>query len=146
MAPLTYGQQVLGMAESGSVRLLSYYSIGALISVLVLAVLLSKVLRPVTVILVYPMITLIAVLTLLFVKVPAIAIAAAFFMGFFYGWGLSISDYCYDRAFLEQKRNGYWNCSDGCWISYYFIAFLATGLMSKTDIFQLSLFLMRCFQ
>ncbi|WP_368895181.1 MFS transporter, partial [Priestia megaterium] len=78
----TYGQQVLGMAESSSVRLLSYYSIGALISVLVLAVLLSKVLRPVTVILVYPMITLIAVLTLLFVKVPAIAIAAAFFMGF----------------------------------------------------------------
>ncbi|MGG0570517.1 MFS transporter [Priestia megaterium] len=127
----TYGQQVLGMAESSSVRLLSYYSIGALISVLVLAVLLSKVLRPVTVILVYPMITLIAVLTLLFVKVPAIAIVAAFFMGFSTAGVFQLAITVMTELFWNKKGTVTGIVATAAGLAAILLP-LATGLMSKT--------------
>jgi MFS family permease len=127
----TYGQQVLGMAESSSVRLLSYYSIGALISVLVLAVLLSKVLRPVTVILVYPMITLIAVLTLLFVKVPTIAIAAAFFMGFSTAGVFQLAITVMTELFWNKKGTVTGIVATAAGLAAILLP-LATGLMSKT--------------
>jgi fucose permease len=41
-----FGQTVLGMPEVQAVKLLSYYSIGALVSVLLLAVLLNRVIQP----------------------------------------------------------------------------------------------------
>lgn len=127
----TYGQQVLGMAESSSVRLLSYYSIGALISVLVLAVLLSKVLRPVTVILVYPMITLIAVLTLLFVKVPTIAIVAAFFMGFSTAGVFQLAITVMTELFWNKKGTVTGIVATAAGLAAILLP-LATGLMSKT--------------
>lgn len=127
----TYGQQVLGMAESSSVRLLSYYSIGALISVLVLAVLLSKVLRPVTVILVYPMITLIAVLTLLFVKVPTIAIVAAFFMGVSTAGVFQLAITVMTELFWNKKGTVTGIVATAAGLAAILLP-LATGLMSKT--------------
>ena len=62
--------------------MLSYYSIGALVSVLSLSTLLKKVIRPVTVIVIYPIITFIAIITILTVKIPAVAVATVFFIGF----------------------------------------------------------------
>ncbi|OMP68099.1 MFS transporter [Domibacillus epiphyticus] len=78
----SYGEEVLGMAADSSVKLLSYYSIGALVSVLSLSVLLKKLVRSVTVIVIYPIITFIAITTILTVKVPNVAIVMAFFIGF----------------------------------------------------------------
>ncbi|WNS80221.1 MFS transporter [Domibacillus sp. DTU_2020_1001157_1_SI_ALB_TIR_016] len=78
----SYGEEVLGMAADSAVKLLSYYSIGALISVLSLSILLKKMVRPVTVIVIYPIMTLIAITTILMVKVPAVAVVTAFFIGF----------------------------------------------------------------
>lgn len=78
----SYGEEVLGMAADSSVKLLSYYSIGALVSVLSLSILLKKVIRPVTVIVLYPIITFIAITIILTVKIPAVAVATAFFIGF----------------------------------------------------------------
>jgi fucose permease len=78
----SYGEEVLGMAAESAVKLLSYYSIGALISVLSLSVLLKKTIRPVTVIVVYPIITFIAIMTILTVKIPSVAVVTAFFIGF----------------------------------------------------------------
>ncbi|WP_339202284.1 MFS transporter [Peribacillus sp. FSL P2-0133] len=77
----TYGQQAVGMTMASSIKLLSYYSLGALISVLVLSVLLKKIVRPITVIMIYPIITFISILTILLVKVPIIVSITAFFIG-----------------------------------------------------------------
>ncbi|MFF2857839.1 MULTISPECIES: MFS transporter [unclassified Peribacillus] len=77
----TYGQQAVGMTMASSIKLLSYYSLGALISVLVLSVLLKKIVRPITVIMVYPIITFISILTILLVKEPIIVSITAFFIG-----------------------------------------------------------------
>lgn len=77
----TYGQQAVGMPMASSIKLLSYYSLGALISVLVLSVLLKKIVRPITVIMIYPIITFISILTILLVKVPVVVSITAFFIG-----------------------------------------------------------------
>lgn len=78
----SFGEEVLGMAADHAVKLLSYYSIGALVSVLSLSVLLKKLVRPVTVLVIYPVITFIAITTILLVKIQAVAVVAAFFIGF----------------------------------------------------------------
>ncbi|MBU5262401.1 MFS transporter [Bacillus atrophaeus] len=76
-----FGQEVLGMPEVQSVQLLSYYSIGALVSVLLLAVLLNKVIKPVTVMIVYPAIALVSLLALLFIHQPAVSVISSFVIG-----------------------------------------------------------------
>ncbi|MED3691255.1 MFS transporter [Peribacillus butanolivorans] len=77
----SFGQEVAGMSASNSIKLLSYYSVGSLISVLLLSVLLKKLLKPVTVILLYPMITLIAVIVILTVHTPLVLSVTSFFLG-----------------------------------------------------------------
>ncbi|MCY8491662.1 MFS transporter [Bacillus atrophaeus] len=76
-----FGQEVLGMPEVQSVQLLSYYSVGALVSVLLLAVLLNKVIKPVTVMIVYPAIVLVSLLALLFIHQPAVSVISSFVIG-----------------------------------------------------------------
>ncbi|MGY3838909.1 MFS transporter [Bacillus atrophaeus] len=76
-----FGQEVLGMPEVQSVQLLSYYSVGALVSVLLLAVLLNKVIKPVTVMIVYPAIALVSLLALLFIHQPAVSVISSFVIG-----------------------------------------------------------------
>lgn len=78
----TFGQEVVGMAVNDSLKLLSYYSVGGLISVLVLSVLLNKFLRPITVMIIYPMITLASIVIILTIKVPIVTAVTAFFIGF----------------------------------------------------------------
>ncbi|PNB40126.1 MFS transporter, partial [Pseudomonas sp. GW456-E7] len=53
----SYAQNAAGLAEAASVQLLSYYSIGSLTSVLLLAVLLNRWVKPVMITLLYPVIT-----------------------------------------------------------------------------------------
>ncbi|MCY8514811.1 MFS transporter [Bacillus atrophaeus] len=76
-----FGQEVLGMPEVQSVQLLSYYSVGALVSVLLLAVLLNKVIKPVTVMIVYPAIAFVSLLALLFIHQPAVSVISSFVIG-----------------------------------------------------------------
>lgn len=75
-----FGQSVLGMPEVQAVKLLSYYSIGALVSVLLLAVLLNRVIQPITVMVLYPVIAAIA-LALIFIHQPAVSVISSFVIG-----------------------------------------------------------------
>ncbi|MFD6211261.1 MULTISPECIES: MFS transporter [unclassified Peribacillus] len=77
----SFGHEVAGMSTSGSIKLLSYYSVGSLLSVLLLSVLLNKVIKPVTVILLYPMITLLTVIIILTVQSPIVLSITSFFLG-----------------------------------------------------------------
>ncbi|WP_078408594.1 MFS transporter [Priestia abyssalis] len=78
----SFGQQVLGMTEVHSIKLLSYYSVGMFVSVLSLAVLLKKFLRPVTVLVIYPIITFISIVTILTIRSAEVVSVASFFVGF----------------------------------------------------------------
>ncbi|MEC1441845.1 MFS transporter [Bacillus subtilis] len=78
----SYAQKAAGLAESASVQLLSYYSIGSLASVLLLAVLLNRWVKPVFITLLYPMITLCTLAVMLTVHIPVVLDITAFFLGF----------------------------------------------------------------
>ncbi|MBR3207206.1 MAG: MFS transporter, partial [Bacillus sp. (in: Bacteria)] len=78
----TYGEAILGMASGSAVKVLSYYSMGGLLSVVMLAFLLRRIVRPVTVLLLYPIITLASICVLLVVKSPVIGTVNAFVLGF----------------------------------------------------------------
>ncbi|MDQ0880870.1 MFS transporter [Peribacillus sp. V2I11] len=77
----SFGQEVAGMSSSSAIKLLSYYSIGSLISVLLLSILLNKWIKPVTVILLYPMITLLTVIIILTIHLPIVLSISSFFLG-----------------------------------------------------------------
>ena len=77
----SFGQEVAGMQSSSAIKLLSYYSVGSLISVLLLSILLNKWIKPVTVILLYPMITLLTVIIILTIHSPIVLSISSFFLG-----------------------------------------------------------------
>lgn len=77
----SYGQFAVNMTNDQSVKLLSYYSVGSLLSVLVLAFILKKQVRSTTILVLYPMITLVTVTVILTIKVPFVLTIAAFFLG-----------------------------------------------------------------
>ena len=70
----TYGQKILGMSQVESLKLITCYSIGSLISVFILAKLLQKTLKPVLVLVVYPIIGLISLALVLLIKTETVAI------------------------------------------------------------------------
>lgn len=78
----SYGEQVVGLAVNDSVKLLSYYSMGSLLSVLILAFILNKFIRPVTVLIIYPILTALTVLLVLTWKNPSFIVIGSFFLGF----------------------------------------------------------------
>ncbi|MFP7493882.1 MFS transporter [Terribacillus saccharophilus] len=79
----TYGQDVIQLNEKNAVELLSFYSMGGLICILVLAVLLKKIIKPITAMIVTPGIATIILAVLLFSRNPSLAPFIAFFLGLF---------------------------------------------------------------
>lgn len=77
------GEQFIGLSENNSVQLLSYFSIGALVSVILLAVVLDRFIRPITVLIVYPIIAFIAMLLLFFIESYPIVLVSTFLLGLF---------------------------------------------------------------
>lgn len=70
----TYGQKILGMSQVDSLKLITCYSIGSLISVFILAKLLQKTVKPVLVLVIYPIIGLISLALVLLIKTETVAI------------------------------------------------------------------------
>lgn len=76
-----YGQKVLGMDQVSSLKFITYYSMGSLISVLVLALLLRKTVKPIFITIAYPIIGLISVIIVLLVRTPEVTTISFFLMG-----------------------------------------------------------------
>lgn len=68
----TYGQNILGMSQINSLKLITYYSIGSLISVFILAKLLQKTIKPVLVLVIYPIIGIISLVLVLLIRIEIV--------------------------------------------------------------------------
>ncbi|WJH29215.1 MFS transporter [Paenibacillus sp. CC-CFT742] len=79
----TYGKQALFLDEKSAVELLSFYSMGGLICVLVLAFLLKKFIKPITAMIVTPGVATLFLIVLLVSRNPLMAPFIAFFLGLF---------------------------------------------------------------
>lgn len=84
----TYAQDIIGMGVGTSGALISYYSIGSLISVFVTAALVKRTIRPAQVVFAYPLVSLFALLMLYMIPSTTVAVIAAFLIGFFAAGGV----------------------------------------------------------
>ena len=127
----SYGEEVLGLSTANSLKLLSFYSIGSLLSVLTLAVFLKKFLRPVTVILIYPLITFTAIITILTIKTPIVATIAAFFIGLSTAGVFQLAIAIMAELFWQRKGRVTGIVATAAGLASVIMP-LATGLLSKT--------------
>jgi MFS family permease len=127
----SYGEEVLGLSTASSIKLLSYYSIGSLLSVLTLAVVLKKLVRPVTVIVIYPIITFMAIITILTIKIPSVAIVAAFFIGLSTAGIFQLAIAIITELFWKKKGRVTGIIATAAGLAAVVMP-IATGLLSKT--------------
>lgn len=77
----TYAEEVVGLPEAQAINLLSVYSFGGFATVIILATLLDRLFRPITALIIYPLIAIAVLTTLLFVESYTILIIIAFILG-----------------------------------------------------------------
>ncbi|MFC5590986.1 MFS transporter [Sporosarcina soli] len=127
----SYGEEVLGMPTESAIKLLSYYSVGGIVSVLTLAVLMKKFLRPVTIIVIYPIITFFSILTILTVKIQSVTIVAAFFIGLSTAGIFQLAIAIAAELFWMKKGRVMGLIATAAGLASVVMP-LATGLLSKT--------------
>jgi MFS family permease len=133
IAPLwlpTLGQDLLGMTATESVTMISYYSTGAFVSVILLAVALKKI-RPVTIMIVYPIITVISLIVLLSVKTTSVTIISSFFVGLSISGVLQLAITVINQLFWQKKGTMTGIISTSGSIAVISMPAL-TGMMAKT--------------
>ncbi|WP_332237745.1 MFS transporter [Sporolactobacillus sp. KGMB 08714] len=125
----TFGQQAIGMSLESSLKLISWYGIGSVISVLALTIVLKRV-KPVTVVLVFPIASFFATLFFLLAKSFIVAELMAFLIGVTIAGVLQLGLTVFCEFFPEKKGTitGIMYTSTG--IAQTVIPFL-TGLILK---------------
>jgi Arabinose efflux permease len=98
-----YAQQILGMTQISSLKFISYYSIGTLVSVGILAALLRKTVKPVLITLVYPSLGLIFLTALLTLKTPTVATVVFCLVGASSAGVLQMSQTTMGELFWKNK-------------------------------------------
>lgn len=99
----TYAQHILGMSQINSLKSITYYSIGAVISVLILAKLLQKTIKPILVLLVYPIIGLIVLVMILIIRTPTVTIIGFFLIGLSSAGVLQMAQATMGELFSKNK-------------------------------------------
>ncbi|WP_211746464.1 MFS transporter [Paenibacillus sp. Marseille-Q4541] len=137
----TYGQQIIGLTESDSLKLISYYNIGSLVSVVFLVIALRKWLKPVNVVLLYPILSLFAFILLLTVRSPMAVIVNVFAIGFSISGVLQLTLTVMSEFFSERKGQITGFIYTATSISYTTIPFV-TGILlerlSVSSVFELA--------
>ncbi|MBM4762869.1 MFS transporter [Bacillus sp. B15-48] len=76
-----FGREAVGMSLVDSLKLYSLYSIGAVISVVILSLIVGRRVKAITIILLYPILSLISILVLITIKTPVVAAIMSFMLG-----------------------------------------------------------------
>ncbi|MDF2883510.1 MAG: yfkL [Clostridiaceae bacterium] len=99
----TYGQKILDMSQMSSLKFISYYSMGAIISVLALAKLLQKSLKPIYVLLLYPAVGLVSLVALLTIRSQAVTTFGFFIAGITSAGVLQMAQTTMGELFWKNK-------------------------------------------
>lgn len=99
----TFGQKVIGMTQISSLKLITYYSIGALVSVFILAKLLQKTIKPVVVLVVYPVIAIISLMLIILLKTETAATIGFIFLGLSSAGVLQMAQTTMGELFWKNK-------------------------------------------
>jgi len=99
----TYGQKILGMSQMNSLKLITYYSVGALISVFILAKLLQKTVKPVLVLVIYPIVGIISLALILLIRTETVATIGFILIGLSSAGVLQMSQTTMGQLFWKNK-------------------------------------------
>ncbi|MCE4048788.1 MFS transporter [Bacillus sp. Au-Bac7] len=126
----TYGQEVLHLDKMKSIGLLSFYSTGGLISILLLAVLLKRTIKPITAIVILPAFAFLALLLLIINKNPTLIAVNAFCLGLFMSGIFQLTVTVMIELFPHNKGVSVSYISAAASIAFIVIPFI-TGLFIK---------------
>ncbi|MCM3213919.1 MFS transporter [Niallia taxi] len=128
------GKQFIGLDSSQAVQLLSYFSIGALISVLLLAVVLDKFISPIMVAIVYPIGAFISMLGLFMVNSYGIVLVCTFLMGLFTSGILQLALSIMMKLFPKNKAtaSSYVNIASSA--SFILVPIITSSLVGSAGI------------
>lgn len=136
----TYGREAAGMPETASLQLISYYSIGSLLSVFITSYLVKSLVRPVTFVFLYPLISFIALVLLWKFPTPAICFTAGFVIGFSAAGGvLQLALTAMSELFPASKGKITGIVYTASSLATFSIPVI-TGILSKTSISNIILF------
>lgn len=136
----TYGEQVAGMSNTSSLQLISYYSIGSLISVFVTSFLVKSLVKPVTFVFIYPLISFIALMVLWAYPSAAVCVIAGFVIGFSAAGGvLQLALTTMSELFPSSKGKITGIVYTASSLATFSIPVI-TGILSKTSISSIILF------
>ena len=138
----TYGQEVVGLSEVEGVGLLSFYSIGGFISVLLLASFLNKQIKPITVLIVYPSIALFSLLILLLFPNPLVIMVISFLLGLSTSGLFQLAVTLMTEFFPKKKGTSsafVSLASSAAFIVIPFVTGLITKYLSVTSVFILDM-------
>jgi MFS family permease len=99
----TFGQKMLGLSQLTSLKFITYYSLGAIVSVFILAKLLQNTIKPVLVTVVYPIIGIVMLILLLIFKTTTIAIISFTLAGFSSAGVLQMAQTTMGELFWKNK-------------------------------------------
>ncbi|KQL52405.1 MFS transporter [Heyndrickxia shackletonii] len=126
----TFGQDVLHLSKVKSVELLSYYGIGGILSVLLLAILLKRLMKPITAMVIYPCMALITLIVLQFNHNPTILTVVSFFLGFSMSGIFQLTATVMMELFSEKKGASVSYVSAAASIAFIVVPFV-TSLLTK---------------
>ncbi|RAS73664.1 MFS transporter [Priestia endophytica] len=128
------GIQLIGLESNQAVQLLSYFSIGALVSVLLLAIMLDKFISPIMVAIIYPLGALVSMLILLIVESSGIALVSTFLMGLFTSGILQLALSIMMKLFPANKAitSSYVNIASS--LAFILVPLIISGLVSSMGI------------
>ncbi|MDE5054691.1 MFS transporter (plasmid) [Niallia taxi] len=138
----TYGQEVLHLDKLKSIGLLSFYSTGGLISILLLAVLLKRTIKPITAIVILPAFAFLALLLLIINDNPTLLPIISFCLGLFMSGIFQLTVTVMIELFPHKKGVSVSYVSAAASIAFIVIPFI-TGLFIKyigvSSVFMLDL-------
>ncbi len=141
----TYGQNILGMSQINSLKLITYYSIGSLISVFILAKLLQKTIKPVLVLVIYPIIGIISLVLVLLIRIEIVTKIGFTLIGLSSAGVLQMAQTTMGEFFLENKGATIGMVSTAGGIASAVIPALTGIILKYYDILHVFYFLMIIF-
>ncbi|WP_318505057.1 MFS transporter [Bacillus sp. T3] len=136
----TYGQEVVGMPEVTALKLISYYSLGSLASVFLTSYLVKSLVKPVTIVLIYPLVSFITLLAIWQVQTPTMVVIGAALIGFFAAGGVLQLALTVMAEFFKQGKG---KITGIVYTSSSLASFtipVVTGILSKTSVESIIVF------
>ncbi|MDF2902773.1 MAG: inner rane transport protein ydiM [Bacillus sp. (in: firmicutes)] len=136
----TYGQDVVGMAEVTALKLISYYSLGSLASVFLTSYLVKSLVKPVTIVFIYPLISFITLIAIWQIQTPTMVVIGAAVIGFSAAGGVLQLALTVMTEFFNQSKGKITGIVYTASSLASFTIPVVTGIISRTSVENIIVF------